>query len=736
MVRLENIIEQVGRNHPYNSADIIAKAYVFCAKAHRGQARRSGAPYLGHPLEVADILAKLRMDAVTVAGGLLHDTVEDTHTTLEELHEVFGEEIAQLVDGVTKIGKMEFESTEAHQAENFRKMILAMAKDIRVIIIKLADRLHNMRTLDFLPAEKRRAIAQETRDIYAPLADRLGMGWLKCELEDIAFKHLEPEAYPEIERKIASKVVEREKLIKEMTIMVEAELRKAGIPGRIEGRPKHFWSIYLKMRKQGITFDEVYDVIGLRIITDEIKNCYGILGLIHSHWTPIPGRFKDFIAMPKANMYQSLHTTVIGPRGERVEFQIRTEEMHLVAEEGIAAHWRYKEGLKIDEQGSKKFTWLRHLLEWQRELKDPKEFLNTVKIDLFPDEVYVFTPKGAVKGFPRGATPVDFAYAIHTEIGNKCMGAKVNGRMVSLKYQLKNGDIVEIITSQSHKPTKDWLKFVKTSRARAKIKAFIKIELKERSKVFGRELFEKELARAGLNLSEAAKAKASDDLPAKFGYQSMDDLMAAIGYGKVSAKQVISKLIPPEIEAAKKIEGEAELKEAPSKLAPTLQEAPVKVAGIDDVFVRFAKCCNPVPGEEIVGFITRGRGVSVHTADCPSLSDLELDPERRVDVEWDFKLKTGRQVKIVVESVDRKGILSKVSSAIASSDSNISQAKIYTTDDERAFLEFSIEVSDLEHLRRVMRAIEAVDGVLGVQRIKSRAAPLKGGRSGDDSDES
>ena len=718
MIRLEDLTEKVHSYNPKADVDIIWQAYVFSAKVHRGQVRLSGSPYLSHPLEVAYLLAHLKMDSTTVAAGLLHDTVEDTYTTLDEIREVFGEEMIELVDGVTKISKMQFASSEQQQAENVRKMILAMAKDIRVVIIKLADRLHNMRTLEHLSVEKQRRIAQETLDIYAPIANRLGIGWVKIELEETAFRYLQPKIYSDLAMRVTKGLGEREKYIEEVRSIMSRELEKAGIPGGIEGRPKHFFSIYHKMITQNISFDEVYDLQALRIITDSVRSCYAILGIIHSLWKPIPGKVKDYIAMPKSNMYQSLHTSVMGPAGERVEFQIRTEEMHQTAEEGIAAHWRYKEGGKRGEYDAR-FTWLRHLLEWQQDLQDPREFMRNVKVDLVPEEVYVFTPKGDVKSLPTGSTPVDFAYTIHTDIGHRCVGAKVNGKLVPLRYQLENGDIIEILTTAHHVPSRDWLKFVKSSRARAKIKAFINAQEKERSISLGREILEKELKRYNISMPKPQKLREEmGPLAGSLGFQSAEDLLASVGYGKVSVQQVVTVLVPPEKIEERRRREDATLRRAVEKVAHKTAEDGVKVGGADDILIRYAKCCNPVPGDKIVGFITRGRGVSIHTEDCPDIASLEYDPARKISVEWDVEKTVPHPVKIAVTNVDKPGMLAQISAAISSCNANISQANIYTTEEKKGFLDFVVEIYDLAHLEQVIRAIQEVKGVLRVERVR------------------
>ncbi len=721
MVRVEDITESILSYNPDANIDIIWKAYVYSAKVHRGQVRLSGEPYLSHPLEVAHILTRLKMDESCVAAGLLHDTIEDTISTSEEIREHFGEEIFSLVDGVTKISKIEFASSEEQQAENYRKMILAMAKDIRVILIKLADRLHNMRTLEYMSGDKREKISRETLDIFAPLANRLGIGWMKLELEDPAFKYLYPDKYKDIMDGVAEKYEERVKFIEDIAIVINKELDKADVKGKVMGRPKHYYSIYKKMIDQSISFDQVFDIIGLRIITDTVKDCYSILGIIHSIWKPIHGKIKDYIAMPKANMYQSLHTTVIVPPSHRVEFQIRTEEMHRIAENGIAAHWRYKEVSKKDEKAAKvdeRFAWLKHILEWQKDMKDPKEFLETMKIDLFPDEVYVFTPKGKVISFPKGATPIDFAYYIHTDVGDKCVGAKVNRKIVPLKYNLSNGDIIEILTSPAHKPSRDWLKIVRTSRARTKIRNYLKIEEKARSITLGREITEKEIQKYNLSPSEVLKPEALSEVIKIAGFSNEENLFAAIGYGRYQVNQLMMKLIPPEKIEERKTREESRFKKIISRVTKKPEIGSVKIKGVEDFLTRFAMCCNPVPGDKIIGFISRGRGVTIHTADCSNIAELQYDKDRLVTVEWDLKEKTLHKVRINIHTLDKPGILADISASIASQGVNISQADIETTENKEAFLNFSIEISDLDQLQKVINSIKQLKGVLKVERVK------------------
>jgi len=715
---LQELQSKVLSYYPHADIALIEHAYQYAAASHAGQTRVSGLPYLSHPLRVAMLLADLRMDSVTICSGLLHDTVEDSGVTVAQLKEEFGEEVALIVDGLTKLGKVEFSRREERQAETFRKMLLAMAKDIRVILVKLCDRLHNMRTLEYLPERKQVRIAQETLDIYAPLANRLGIYWMKSELEDTAFKYLNPEAYHDIKERIAARREEREQYVAMVEDRVSQELERGAIKATVMGRPKHFYGIYQKMLRRDIGFDEIFDVIGLRIVTDGVRNCYATLGTLHSLWKPVPGRFKDFIALPKPNMYQSLHTTVIGPGAERVEFQIRTEEMHKTAEQGIAAHWRYKEGTKGDEKVYEKFTWLRHVLDWQQDMKDARDFMETLKIDLFPEEVYVFTPRGDVKSFPRGATPIDFAYSVHTDIGNKCVGAKVNGRIVPLKYQLHNGDVVEILTNPNHLPSKDWLKLVRTSRARTKIRAWIKAAEKERSIQLGKELLEREIQRHGLNPGSLLKSEEIIEIARRFSLATPIDLMAEIGFGKISVNQVLTKLLPKEVLEARQHPPKSE-----SKPGPTHEVGGVKVKGVEDIMTRYARCCNPVPGDDIVGFITIGRGVSIHTADCSRL--VEYTPERMIEVEWDVDEVIPHPVGVSVVTVDRPGMLAKISAAIAGCEVNIREATVTTTDEGRALFKFVIDINDLNHLQQVMKTIRQVKGVMSVVRVKDWHAPRK-----------
>jgi len=716
MLRFNDVLERLTSYNPHADIELLKKAYVFSAKVHSGQLRLSGEPYLIHPLEVAGILTQLKLDVASVATGFLHDAVEDTLTTLKEVRENFGEEITQLVDGLTQISQISLRSTEEGQAENYRKMILAMVKDIRVILIKLADRLHNMRTLEYHSPEKQVEIAHETLDIYAPLAHRLGIDWVKSELEDLAFRYLHTDIYDDIQRKIAKKERERARYIDEVKRILMKKLYENHIEGEVTGRTKQIYSIYLKMRDQNIDFDQVYDITAFRVVVNTVKECYDVLGIIHSLWKPIPGKFKDYVGLPKENMYQSLHTSVIGPYGERIEIQIRTHEMHKIADEGIAAHWKYKEGRIIEEADDKRFTWLRQLLEWQRDLKDNAQFLETVKVDLFPNEVYVFTPKGEVKQFPRGATPVDFAYSIHSDVGNRCTGAKVNGKIVPLKYEFRSGDTVEIMTSSGQKPSKDWLKFVKTSRAKTKIRQWFGTEEREKSITLGKDILEKELRKYDLQQAKLIKSGELARVAGEFSFREVDDLIAAVGYGKVTANQIIGKILPPERLEPKEEEQEGRLKRLIQKVTRSGPKDALLIKGVDNVVVRYAGCCNPLPGDKLVGFITRGRGVTIHTADCKNVMDN--DPNRKVEVEWDSKKEYIYPVRIRIYSEDKKGMLADISNSIATNKANITNARVETTDEKKAIGTFEVEIQDLNHLKKVIKGLEKIKGVHRVERMR------------------
>ncbi len=710
--KLETIKREIKHHHPDADLSIVEKAYNFAAKAHEGQTRQSGDPYITHPIEVATILAKMRMDPITIAAALLHDTLEDTQVSEEELRREFGEEITFLVESVSKISRIEAKTQLQRQAETIRKMLLAMAQDLRVIIIKLADRLHNMRTLHFIPnPEKRKRIAQETLDIYAPLAHRLGFAIIKWELEDLAFREVNPEMYEYIKENVAKSREEREEYIRNMIEIVSEKLKNKGIKAHIEGRPKHFYSIYKKMVEQNLSFEELYDLIALRIIVDTVDECYTVLGIIHSNWPYIPGRFKDYIAMPKPNMYQSLHTTVIGPGGEKVEFQIRTWEMHRIAEEGIAAHWKYKEKHKIDKEEEQIFSWIRRFVDWQKDVEDYRDFIKNLKTDLFPEKVYVFTPKGEVKALPKGATPIDFAYTIHTEVGHHCVGAKVDGKLVPLDYELKTGEKVEIITSPHQHPSKDWLRIVKTSRARAKISSWLRAQEKEKAIDLGKELCVREFRKWHQNFSKYVDEGKIDEIAKEFGYKDAQDLIYAVGLGKISTKSIARKLfqVPQEKE-------EKEVK--PPTKAPS--EIRVNISGMDNILVKFAKCCNPVPGDEIIGYITKGKGITIHTVDCPNLHRIKLDPERIVEVEWRQQIssKATMPVKIRVETIDRPGMLADITHIISKEGINIESANVHTTGDNKALLNFIIDVKSLDQLTKILTDIQKIDGVLRAERIK------------------
>jgi GTP diphosphokinase / guanosine-3',5'-bis(diphosphate) 3'-diphosphatase len=670
-----------------------------------------------HPLGVAKLIADLRLDVPSVCAGLLHDCVEDTSATAEDIGRLFGGEVQMLVEGVTKLGQIPWHTREERQAENFRKMLLAMARDIRVILIKLADRLDNMRTLQHMPRDKQERIARETREIYSPMANRLGIQWMKAELEDLSFRYLEPDDFQSLTARMADTNQARQQYTEQTSERLREVLREAGIEATVAGRAKHLWSIHLKMKRTSRELEQLHDVIAFRLIVGSVRDCYGALGVVHSHWTPVPGRFKDFIALPKPNLYQSLHTTVIGPNSERMEVQIRTQEMHHTAEHGIAAHWRYKEKKPLGAADSKSFAWLHQLMEWQRDLKDPTEFMETVKIDLFEEEVFVFTPKGDVKALPKGATPIDFAFAVHSKVGAHCSGARVNGIIVPLRYPLRNGDTIEILTSPNQKPSKDWLKFVITSRARTRIRHILRMESRERSKRYGRDLLAKELRERHQSLPSAEKAGLLEPAALKLRAGSAEDLLVMVGYGKVTPAQAAEAIYPGR--------GEAPTEDgppAPPSETTGLHRRPVRksvggvrVQGEADIVVRYAKCCTPVPGDPIIAFISRGRGVIVHTRDCSKA--LELDPARKVDVAWDEGAQTPRPVVLEVISTDRPGILAATSKCFTDHGVNISQAKCKTTEDRRGINTFQILVGHVDQLKALINAIQAVDGVISVTRL-------------------
>ncbi len=714
--KVSELVERVQAYYPAADVEMIRRAYDFSAKVHKGQKRLSGEPYLIHPMAVAGIIADLKLDIPSIVGGLLHDTVEDTLTTLDEVKGLFGPEIAALVDGVTKLSRVNFTSHEEKQAENFRKMILAMAKDVRVILIKLADRTHNMRTLSHLSIDKQIATAQETLEIYAPLSNRLGIAWIKDELEDLSLKYLHPEIYYQLKRNVTKKKAAREKYINEVISIISKKLEGEGMDAEVTGRPKHFFSIYQKMESQNLLYDQIYDLVAFRILVDAARECYEALGVIHAHWKPVPGRFKDYIALPKPNMYQSLHTTVIGPYGERMEIQIRTHEMHRVAEEGIAAHWRYKEGKDFQFNEIQRFAWLKQLIEWQQNLQDPQEFLHSIKEDLFAEEVYVFTPKGDLLNFPKGSTVIDFAYRIHSDVGHRCSGARVNGQLVSLKYLLRSGDTVEIITIHQQTPSRDWLKLVKTPRAKSKIRIWLKSQQRERSVVLGRQILESDLHRYALDYAALRRDGKIESIAKELGMKDEESLLASVGYGKVTPRQILAKLVPPEKLDPGRKQSEGTLERLFRLVSGQKRDLGIKVRGVEDVLVRFARCCHPLPGEAIIGFITRGRGVTVHVANCPAV--LESDPQRKVDVSWQDNGQTPRPIKIDVSCVDRPGLLAAISAAITSSDVNIARAQVRTFPDQKALNTFEVMITNSDQLKRVLRNITRVKGVYKATRAK------------------
>lgn len=722
---LDELCDKIVSYYPQADLAVIRKAYDFSEKAHAGQIRRSGEAYISHPLSVAGILADLKLDLDSIITGLLHDTIEDTSVTVEDVRREFGDAVAALVDGVTKISKMNFKTSTERQGENIRKMIIAMGKDVRVILVKLCDRLHNMRTLNHMPYEKQARIALETLEIYSPLASRLGISSLKTELEDLAFRFYRPDMFYQLSQKVSLLEKDQARYIDDVKRTVSKELEGSGFRGfDVLGRSKHLWSIYRKMTGRNIDFEQVYDVLAFRIIVDTISQCYEVLGHVHSIWKPIPGRFKDFIAMPKANDYQSLHTTVVGPGGERIEVQIRTKQMNLIAERGIAAHWKYKERGKVDDETAKRFDWLRDLLNWQSTVRDADELLDTVKTDLFESEIYVFTPKGDVKEFPEGATPLDFAYSVHTDVGHKCIGARINGKMVPLKYRLKNGDSVEVITSNNQAPSKDWLKMCVTNRAKSKIRAFVKEEQRKRSLILGKELLEREFRKFGAAASRyVGKGEEWAQLLKDFGLHNDDEVYVRVGYGKMEPRHIVERLAPGLGNQTVKPKEE----EKPSFMQKVLKSAQAKsrktgslisVSGMDDVLVYYAKCCNPIPGDGIVGFITRGRGITVHRSDCRKA--FEFDQDRRVDVAWS-QTSAGdgseRVVKIQVFSQDVQGLLKLMSEVFSAQGMNILNANVRTTRDQKAMATFEVSVRNTEQLQNVILALQKIKGVLGVSRL-------------------
>jgi GTP pyrophosphokinase len=714
-LRFQELEEKLRAARPHEDLTMLREAFEFAASRHSSQKRRSGEPYIAHPLEVAHILAERRLDRVCVITGLLHDLVEDTGVSLAEIEQRFGADIAGCVDGVTKLSRLDYYSAEARQAENFRKLLLAMVRDIRVVLVKLADRLHNMRTLEFLPAEKQRSIARETAEIYAPIALRLGMGKIRGELEDLSFRYLEPESYQAIQEKIESRRESSEDFLDALKTVVAQRLAEADIPVRVEGRIKRASSIHNKVKRQQIAIDEVYDLLALRVITDSVKNCYATLGLIHSQWRPVPGRIKDFIAMPRPNLYQSLHTSVITDTGQTFEVQIRTEEMHRMAEEGICAHWKYKEGRVGADVDDQRMAWLRQLVEWQQEVSDPSDFLSTLKVDLYPEEVYVFTPKGKLIALPRGATAIDFAYAIHTEVGHSCVGAKSNGRIVPLRTHLRNGDILEIITQPGHRPSSDWLNVVKTSRARNKIKHWLNTHRRKKAEEIGVRLLEKEARRLKVSLKKV-KPESLEKVCRDYGCPQAADLHAALGYGRYSARQVLAKLFPDEITAAGQ-PARSKPADAASSGAAGDQADGLVVTGIDDVLVYRAGCCNPIRGEPIVGYVTRGKGVAVHSRSCPNVENLMYEAERRIDVEWARSGDLLYKSRLLIEVSDRAGLLNDLTNVLTNESVNISSVESRTNNAKgNAIIEMTIAVGDVKQLDRIVAAMQRVPDVRHVMR--------------------
>ncbi len=713
MIRIQEILDKVVESRPHADVALIQKAYVFSAAAHAGQTRLSGEPYLSHPLSVAFKLAELHMDEATICAGLLHDTVEDTSASIEDIDSQFGEAVADIVDGVTKISLMTFDSKEQAQAENIRKMILAMAEDLRVLVVKLADRLHNMSTLDYQKPHKQKLIAQETLDIYVPLANRLGLHRIKLELEDLSFKYLKPDIFNSISEWLDNNRQSGSEYMDRVRDMIQTMLQENGMSAQIKSRIKHCYSIYRKMMQQNLTLDQVHDIIAFRVIVDDVKQCYAILGLVHAIWKPVHGRFKDYISMPKANMYQSLHTTVIGPDAERIEIQIRTNEMDQLAENGLASHWQYKEGGKVKAKDVKQFTWLRELLDWQKMESDSHEFMRSLKYDLFKDEVYVFTPKGTVVELPEEASPVDFAYSIHTEVGNHCSGAKVNGKLVPLTTPLKNGDTVEIITDTNRHPSRDWLKFVKTAKARTRISHFIRTEERTRSISLGKEMLEKQGRRMGVNFAKALKEGLLEIVAEDFSLKTVEDLLSHVGYARLTPQKVLKKLLPKPEELPAPVE---EVRQ-PEPAKKNKHAESISIKGVDDVLVRFAKCCNPLPGDPIVGFISRGRGVTVHTSDCVNVQNLEA--ERLIPVFWDGHEDKPYPARIRIISKNVVGGLSLVSTLLAEEKVNIDSGTFHSTVDGNSEIELTVEVRDVAHLYHTIDRLRSLPGMIDVMRFSS-----------------
>ena len=728
--RFEALLKQAQANRPNEDISLIRKAWEFCVSHHKGQTRASGEPYIVHPLEVAEVLVEMKLDATAVAAALLHDAVEDTQATSEEIGDKFGDQVAHIVEGVTKIDKIQFANREDRQAENVRKMLLAMVSDVRVVLIKLAYRLHNMRTLDYLKPERQEAIARETLDIYAPLAHRLGMGKVRGELEDLAFRYTDPVSYEQVSAAVEVRRVDGEQFLRTVEDTLAEQLRENGIKARVEWRIKRLFSIHQKIERTKVSFDQVYDLLAIRVITEDVASCYAVFGLIHTLWRPVPGRIKDFIAIPRANRYQSLHTTVMSASGHQFEVQIRTEEMHRIAEEGIAAHWKYKTGGVVTARDEERLNWIRQLVEWQKEMTDPNEFLSSLKMDLYPDEVYTFTPKGKVVVVPAGATPVDFAYTIHTDVGHSCVGAKINSRMVPLRTKLRTGDIVEIVTQKDHKPSRDWLTFVKSPRARNKIKHWLNEDQRVRAVEIGRKLLEREARKFKVPMTQIDDQDLGR-IAQEFGVATAADLLATLGQGKNTAHQVLGKLAPglaapleaePGTPAAGGKSGEAGMTDAVRKLHLTGSDS-LQVEGQNDLLVYRARCCNPIRGEEIVGYVTRGKGVAVHARSCPNVQNLLYESDRRINVEWSRAPEGAGQaqrypVKIIVHCEDRTGMLKELTAVISDENTDIRAVDLSRDEEGEAIIEFVVEAEDVRHLNRMVLGLRRVEGVRQVLRTQ------------------
>jgi GTP diphosphokinase / guanosine-3',5'-bis(diphosphate) 3'-diphosphatase len=711
-LRFVELTDKVHRHRPGDDLELLRRAYDFAAEQHKTQTRRSGEPYLSHPVEVAHLLADMRLDVTSLCAALLHDVVEDTKIPLEKISEQFGPDVTRLVEGVTKISRLDLLAPEARQAESVRKMLLAMVNDVRVVMVKLADRLHNMRTLGYLDSERQQRISRETLDIYAPVANRLGMGLIRGELEDLAFRYLEPEAFIELEKKVASKQKVFDKFLLEAQEAIREKMIESGIPAEVQARTKRLYSVHLKVQKQQRNLDQIYDLLAVRVITDTVKNCYAALGVIHQIWRPVPGRFKDYIAMPRPNLYQSLHTSVIHS-GQPFEVQIRTQEMHRIAEQGVAAHWKYKDGSLASSADDQRIVWMRQLIEWVQEMQEPSEFLSTLRVDLYPEEVYTFTPKGRVVVLPRGATPVDFAYAVHTEVGHQCAGAKVNGEMVPLRHALANGDVVEITSQKGHEPSRDWLSLVHTSRARTKIRQWIHLHEREQATDVGKRLLEKEARQAGISI----KRIPGDDwlrVAAEYGCSRVDDLYAELGYGKWSARQVLAKAtgqVLPETAEDKQPKPGGTLKRVMG-----VDDAAIIVRGHDDLMVYRSKCCNPIPGDDIIGYVTRGRGIAVHSKSCPNVENLLYEPERRISVEWAGENHATFPVRLRIFTEDRPGMLAAITTVISEAGANI---RTFESGGEsiRARIDVALDVRDRKQLEEILAGIKRIPGVFDIERV-------------------